>query len=124
SRRRLPLDRQAWCHFRAPTIDARAGRGSGPDRRQEAGRGCLWQMGHSKKLSNCQPPQAEMQRSPVARGRREKPNAESPGSRIMSHNYWLLLGSLGLAAALTVGCSSEFRTCMTTRACPVGGGGG
>jgi len=42
----------------------------------------------------------------------------------MSCKYWLLLGSLGLGAVQSVGCSAPFRTCETNRTCPRGGAAG
>ncbi|HEY3253067.1 MAG TPA: Ig domain-containing protein, partial [Polyangiaceae bacterium] len=42
----------------------------------------------------------------------------------MSYKYWLLFGSLALAAAQTVACSSEFSSCQAKRTCPAGGAAG
>ncbi|HYP97285.1 MAG TPA: hypothetical protein VER96_01340 [Polyangiaceae bacterium] len=42
----------------------------------------------------------------------------------MTYRYWLLFGSFALGATQTVACSSEFKSCQTTRTCAPGGAGG
>src|SRR6478609_3887682 len=52
------------------------------------------------------------------------PKRKSQGSQIMTYRYWLLFGSFAVGATQTVACSSEFKSCQTTRTCAPGGAGG